>query len=467
MSAPAAPSGNRYDIAVLGGGPGGYVAALRAGQMGRRVLLVERGRVGGTCLNSGCIPSKALIHAAHLRHSFSRAGEFGLRVGECTVDFGAVLARNRSVVDRLAGGIERLCAARSVEVVRGEGRLAGKNALAVSAVGGERRIEADFIILATGSTAVGIPGFPFDGTRVVSPNDAVWLDRVPGEFVVIGAGASGVELGTAYRMLGARVTLVEMMDTILPGTDRDLVRVVARSLDRLGIEVLTGAKATGLGTDGVRVDAGGEERTIPADTVMVSVGRRPNTAGIGLDGAGIELDAKGFVRTGPDCRTNVPTIFAIGDCAGPPMLAHKASREGIVAVEAASGVAGAHRPRAVPSVIFSIPEAASAGLTEQEAAAAGHSTATGRFPMSALGRALTVGEADGLVKVVAEAKSGKVLGVHMACSGASDLIGEAALAVETGATLDDLAGTVHPHPTFTEALAEAAEACRKRAIHLL
>ncbi len=458
------------DLVIIGGGPGGYVAAIRAAQHGREVTLVEAGELGGVCLNRGCIPSKALIDVAEAVHRLPAEAARGLRAGPPHLDMAAFQSWKEQVVGRLRGGVARLLEGAGVKVVRGRARLTGPAAAEVDTDDGRRAIAFRSCILATGSVPVSLPQLPFDGEWVISSTEALSLQEVPRSLAVVGGGYIGLELAVAYRKLGAEVTVVELLDRLLPAVDPELVAVLGRSLERLGITVLLGARATGrveaAGRPYLRVEAGGAAHAIPADRVLVTVGRRPASGGLGLEAAGVALDERGFIRVDHAMRTSVPHIYAIGDLTGPPLLAHKASRQGLVAAEAASGRPAAMDVEVIPAVVFTDPEIATAGLTESEARAQGYEVAVGRFPFGASGRALAQGRGEGLAKVVADRESGVLLGVHLVGHEAGSLIGEAGLALELGATATDLALTVHAHPTLPEVLMEAAEVALGFPIHV-
>lgn len=458
-------------LLVIGGGPGGYVAAIRAAQLGVETTLVEQEEVGGICLNHGCIPSKALIHGADWAHRVSQGKELGIAVKGLKVDTAQLQEWKQEVVRKLTSGVERLLQANGVQIVKGKAVFQSPKKVLVESEHGTQAIEFKHCILATGSRSVELPGFEFDGEVVLSSRHALRLREVPEKLVVIGGGYIGLELGTVFAKLGAQVTVIEMMEQLLPGTDPELVRVVERRLQALGVEVHTQSKAKALkkGKSGVRLTAETPqgEVSVEADRVLVSVGRRPNTQEIGLEQAQIELDERGFVRVDDQLRTTNPRVWAIGDVAGPPMLAHKASHEGLVAAEIIAGRPAGPDWTAVPAVIFTDPEIAYVGLTEREAQEQGYEVLTGRFPFAALGRALFLGETDGFVKIVADKDNHVVLGVQIVGPEASTLIGEATLAVEMGARLEDLAWTVHAHPTLPEALMEAAEAALGQPIHIL
>jgi len=458
----------RTEVAIIGAGPGGYVAAIRAAQLGKKVTVIDRQWLGGVCLNVGCIPSKALIHVAKLKHQMEHAQAQGLTAGGVKVDMVQVQKWKGDVVAKLVGGIAQLHKAGKVEFLKGTGRLTGPHTIEVKATDGSTQsLEADHIVLATGSRPISIPGFAPDGKRVLTSTEALDLLEVPPTMVVIGGGYIGLELGTAYAHLGSKVTVIEMMDQLLPGTDPDLVRVVARRLRALGVEVHTSAKAKALTPKGVTFTTQeGKEVEASADKVLVSVGRKPNTDELGLDKAGVKVNAKGVVETDAQRRTNVPHIFAIGDITQGPPLAHKASHEGVVAAEAIAGKATGADWTSIAAVVFTDPEIAYVGLSEAEAKAQGIEVLVGKFPFGASGRALTVADADGMVKLIADKATQVVLGVSIVGPEAGELISECALAVEMGATLDDLALTVHPHPTLPEAIMEAAMLAKGEPVHV-
>jgi len=458
----------KTESVVLGSGPGGYVAAIRLGQLGKETILIEKDNLGGVCLNRGCIPSKALIRVAKLKKQIEAAKQIGLEVSGLTVDFAKVQTWKQSVVDKLVSGIDYLCKSNNVKIVKGTGKFKGPHLLEVAGTSGNETIETKNIIIATGSRYFDLPGFRFDGTRVISSTEALSLQEPPKNLVVIGGGVSGLELGTMYAQLGSKVTVVEMLDQLLPGTDIDLVRIVERSLRRLGIQYHVKSKAKEYRDGKVYATLeDGKETAFDADKVLVAVGRRPNSDQIGLETVGVKTDSHGFIQVNKKMETNVPEIYAIGDVVGPPMLAHKASKEGIVAAEAIGGLNSEADFRAIPGVVFTDPEIATVGLTEAQAKEKGYDPIVGKFPFTALGRALIAGETEGFAKIIGDKESGLVLGVHIVGIEASDLISEAALAIEMGATLEDIGLTVHPHPTLPEAIMEAAEAAKGKAIHIL
>ena len=459
-----------FEVVVIGGGPGGYPAAIRAAQLGKKVALIERDRLGGECLNYGCIPSKALISTANLLHALEGAAERGLDIGPAKVNMAQLQKWKGNVVQRLTSGVAQLCRGNGVEVISGTASFTGPNALHVEGASAEDVTFGDAII-ATGGRPSDLPAFRFDGKHIVSTKEALELPEVPRNLAVIGGGISGLEIGTFYAKLGSVVVVVEIMDQLLPGTDPEAVRVVERRLRRLGVEVHVKSQARGWREDrGQRVidivtPEGGIGRR--ADVILVAVGRRTNTDDLGLDRAGVRLGPKGFIIVDPDLRTLNPHVFAVGDVIGPPFLAHKATKEGLIAAEAIVGHPVEVDYRAMPAAIFTDPEIATVGLQESEAAAKGRKVRIGKVPFAAIGRALTTGDFDGFVKLVADPESKVLLGATIVGPDASDLISELALAIEMGATVTDIALTVHPHPTLPEGIMESAEAALGQAIHVL
>ncbi|MDT8903116.1 dihydrolipoyl dehydrogenase [Anaeroselena agilis] len=459
-----------YDIAVVGGGPGGYTAAIRAAQLGARVLLVEKEKLGGVCLNRGCIPTKTLLRSAERWQSLQDCAAFGLRAENIGFDFAAVMARKDQVVGQLQAGVVQLVAANGIEVRYGEAALAGPGALAVSSHAGREEFAVCKIILATGSEPMRLPVPGADLPGVLTSDEVLALDAVPRSMVVVGSGAVGVEFAAIFRAFGCQVTVVEMLPTLLPSIDADLVKRMALLLRKQGIKMLTGAKVTGIrpGPDGLTVavtTADGKELELVAEKVLAAAGRQPIVGGLGLEAAGVAFDRKG-IEVNAMMETNVAGIYAVGDVTGRYMWAHAASGEGLAAVESALGGAVEMDYGAIPGCIFTAPEIAAVGLTEQEALAAGRRVKTGRFNFAANGKAVSMGEADGLVKVVADADDGKLLGMHILGPHASDLVMEGAIAIRHGLTAEDIGKVIHPHPTLAETVMESVHALEGRAIHL-
>ncbi len=446
------------------------MAAIRLGQLGVDTVLVEKDRLGGECLNYGCIPSKALISVGNLVHKVQSAERMGVYVDGLRVDAEKLQTWKQSVIDRLNRGIATLCKAVNVDVLYGSAAFLSPRELEVSSGDDRTILKAENVIIATGSEPIPLKGFDVDGERILYSSHALELQRIPKSMTVIGGGITGLEIGTMYAKLGTRVVVVELLEQLIPGLSLDLVRVIGRSLKRLDVEYHLRTKALSLEVsgDGVILDVETPEKRmkIESELLLISVGRRPRTAGLGLDKAGVQVDSNGFIKVDRSMRTNVDGIYAIGDVIGIPYLAHKASKEGIVAAEAISGLPSEADYRAMPAAIFTDPEIATVGLSEEEAKEKGHEVLVGKFPFQASGRALTHGEADGFVKVVADRSSKEVLGVQIVGPEASDLISEAALAIEMGALVDDIGLTVHPHPTLPESLMEAAENALGKAIHI-
>jgi dihydrolipoamide dehydrogenase len=462
-----------FDLVVVGGGPGGYVCAIRAAQLGLKTALVERGALGGVCTNWGCIPSKTLLHAAELKRHLEEAATFGITVGEVAIDPARLRAHKDKVVGQLVKGIDLLLRKNGVEVIAGAASLESPRRLRVTAADGRARaLETRNVVLATGATPITLPALPLDGELIVSAQEAVDLRRVPRRLAVVGGGFIGIELATVYRALGSEVTVVEMLPAILTACDAEVVKVLERQLRRRGLTVKTRTTVTaasvadGAVTLTLTPEKGAAEELI-ADQVLVAVGMRPNAEGLGLEALGVARDAKGFVTVDAQRQTNVPGVYAIGDLAGGALLAHKASHEGIVAAEAIAGRRVAFDPRAVPFAVFTDPEIAAVGLTEAEAQAQGRKVRVGRFPLRALGKAQALAETEGLAKVVADAETDALLGVHLVGPHAGDLIAEAALALEVDATAEDLGAVIHVHPTISEALGEAALHADRRALNIL
>jgi dihydrolipoamide dehydrogenase len=456
---------------VIGAGTGGYPCAIRLGQLGVDTLIVEKAQAGGVCLNVGCIPSKALISATKLLHKAQAAQHMGIQFGAPTVDVAQMQTWKRGIIGKLTGGVKQLVKSNGAEYRQATARfLAPKRVELTNVDGSVDVVEAQHVVIATGSLPIEIPGFAVDQRRIVDSTGALDLPEVPGELVVIGGGYIGLELGQTYQRLGSKLTVIEGADRILAAVDKDLGELVAKQIVKDGGTILTGAVAKGWEERGgkaiVRVEVGGALREVAADVVLVAVGRRPITAGLDLERAGVQLSPRGFITVDAQQRTNVPGIFAVGDVVGQPMLAHKASHEGELVAEIIAGHDRVNDARTIPAVVFTEPEIASAGLTKDEAEAAGHTVRIGKFPFAASGRAMAIDETHGFVKVVTDAKDNRVLGVHIVGPEASDLISEAALAIEMGAFAEDISLTVHPHPTLGEAVMEAAKHALGEAIHI-
>jgi dihydrolipoamide dehydrogenase len=452
-----------YDVVIIGGGPGGYNAAIRAGQLGLSVACVEkRATLGGTCLNVGCIPSKALLHASELYEmAIKDFAGLGIEVTPA-LNLPAMMKQKSDSVGQLTKGIEFLFKKNKVDWVKGAGRLAGPGKVEVAgADGAVTTLGARSIVIATGSEPSFLPGVEVDQKRIVDSTGALSLPEVPGSLIVIGAGVIGLELGSVWRRLGAKVTVVEYLDRITPGLDAETAKTLQRSLTRQGVSFKLGARVTGAeaGDEGVELTfepvAGGAAQTLGADYVLLAIGRRPITDGLGLEAAGVALDRRGFVET-TRFATNVPGVYAIGDVTHGPMLAHKAEDEAVACIEIIAGRAGHVNYGVIPNVIYTSPEVASVGRTEEELKAAGIDYHTGKFPFTANARAKVNHEAEGFVKVLADARTDQILGVHMIGPDVGELIGEYCVAMEFSASAEDVARTCHPHPTRSEALRQAA-----------
>ena len=447
------------DVAVVGGGPGGYSAAFRAAELGLEAVVVDAGkRLGGVCLHEGCIPSKALLHVAGLISEAERARELGVDFGEPRIALDALRTwKTERVVGRLARGLAAVAKGKGVDVVGGLAVFESSRGLRVE--GDEpQKIRFAHAIVATGSRPVMLPGLAARSERIMDSTAAVELPDVPERLLVIGGGYIGLELGTVYAALGSRVTVVEMMDGLLPGVDRDLVQPLARRVEKLFAGVHLGARVAGLVDSGAVVEARIEgQAAMVFDRVLMAVGRRAQSDGLGLEATRVRPDARGVIPVDDRCRTEDPRIYAVGDVTGEPMLAHRAMRQGKVAAEAIAGRPAAFDNRAVPAVVFTDPEVAWCGLTEHEAQAAGREVRVGKFAWAASGRAATLGRSDGLTKLVIDPASGRVLGVGIVGPGAGELIAEGALAVENALLAEDVAATIHAHPTLSESLMEAAE----------
>jgi dihydrolipoamide dehydrogenase len=460
------------DLVVVGGGPGGYVAAIRAAQLGLQVALVERDALGGICLNWGCIPTKALLHNAEIYQYMKRGEEFGLYCDNLRFDFEKIVGRSRQVADRLAKGVAFLMRKNRIQVFNGVGRLAGAGAVAVQDDQGAATatLRAPHIILATGARARELPGLPFDHPQVLNSTEAMVLNAIPESLMIIGAGAIGVEFAYLYNTFGSRVTLVEMLPQVLPQEDHEISDLLRQSLTHQGIDVLLesrvdGAELTDRGAH-IRLQTPDGPKTIDSDKVLVAIGVRGNIEQLGLETAGVYTE-RDFIPVDALCRTNVPGIYAIGDVNGPPCLAHVASAEGIAAVEAIAGqeTLGINRQN-IPGCTYCQPQVASIGLTEHAATEAGYTIRVGRFPFTASGKALAVGESEGMVKVIFDAESDELLGAHIIGSAATDMIAEVGVARTLETTHYELLKTIHAHPTLSEAIMEAVGDAYDEAIHI-
>ena len=458
------------NVVVIGAGPAGYVCAIRLAQLGQKVTVVEKEYLGGTCLNVGCIPSKALIAAGVLVNRLAEASAMGITVKGVEVDAKKLVEWKAGIVGKLTGGIGVLLKNHKVDVVYGEARFVDAKTIAVQSKEGEKKLSFDDAVIATGSVPIEIPGFKNDEDAVWSSTGALRPAKIPGHLVVIGGGYIGLELGIMYKKLGSKVTVLEASAGALPGQERDCVKVIERSLKKMGVDLKTETFAKGYERKGgkttVKIETKGVASTIECDQILSTVGRKPYSAGLQLEKAGLAVDAKGFLAVDAQMRTKVKHIYAIGDIAGQPMLAHKGSKEGLVAAAVIAGQNETYDVRCVPAVIFTSPEMASVGLTEDQCKEKGLAYKTGSFPFAASGRAMSLMETEGFVKLITDAKTDELLGVHMVGPEVTELIAEAALAIEMGATAEDIARTIHAHPTLPEAMMEAAEAVHGMAVHI-
>nr|WP_318540729.1 dihydrolipoyl dehydrogenase [Terribacillus saccharophilus] len=458
------------DTLVVGAGPGGYVVAIRAAQEGQKVTVVEKGNLGGVCLNVGCIPSKALIQAGHKVEYAHGDADLGISTEGAKVDFSKVQEWKASVVNKLTSGVGGLLKGNKVDVVSGEVYFVDKNTVKVMDEKSSQTYTFNNCIIATGSTPIELPSFKYTD-RVLDSTGALNLKEIPKKLVVIGGGYVGIELGTAYANFGTEVTVLEGLKDILGGFEKQMTSLVSRKLKKKGVNIVTEAMAKGVEetADGVKVtyEAKGKEETIDADYVLVTVGRRPNTAEIGLEGVGVKMTDRGLIEIDEQCRTNIENIYAIGDIVEGPPLAHKASYEGKIAAEAISGKTSAIDYNGIPMVVFSEPELASVGHTEQSAKDAGYKVKASKFPFAANGRALSLNDSDGFMKLITREEDGVVLGAQIAGPNASDMIAELGLAVESGITAEDIALTIHAHPSLGEITMEAAEVAIGTPIHIV
>ncbi len=468
-------SDKQYDLVVIGGGPGGYVAAIRAAQLGMTTACVEgRGSLGGTCLNIGCIPSKALLQSSEkYADATKHFAEHGIKVDGVALDLPAMMGRKDKVVKNLTGGIEFLFKKNKVDYIKGWGSIPAAGSVKVALEGGgEQVLQTKSILIATGSESTPLPGVETDEKQVVTSTGALSLDKVPEHLVVIGAGVIGLEMGSVWSRLGAKVTVVEFLDRILPGMDAEIAKQTQRVLTKQGLKFKLGTKVTGAvnGKSGVKLTLepakGGDAEEMEAAVVLVAIGRRPFTEGLGLKELGVAMDNRGFIQVDGHYQTSVPGIYAIGDCVPGPMLAHKAEEDGVVAVERMAGQSSHVDYNMVPGVVYTWPEVAGVGKTEEQLKEEGVDYRVGKFPFTANSRAQAVGDTDGVVKVLADKRTDKVLGVHILGPLAGDILAEAVTVMEFGGSAEDIARTCHSHPGMGEAVKEAALAVDGRAIHI-
>ena len=462
-----------YDVVVIGAGPGGYSSAIRASQLGFKVAVVDKGTIGGECLNWGCIPSKALISAADFYYRLrNKSDEMGIIAENVSVDMLKLQKWKEKIQKDLVKGVESLLASYKVTTIIGEAKFEDKHTIKIKQKSSQKKVTAKFFIIAVGTEFLDLRGFKIDEKKILTARGVLELKDVPEHLICIGGGIIGLELGTVYAKLGSKVTVVELMPTLLPGINRSLTMVVERNLRKMGVEILkhTGAESVTEKNGALEVvvaNKEGKKKTLNGDVVLVSIGKKSINSKIGLNKAGVQLDKQGFINVDHQLRTSVSHIFAIGDCIGPPFLAHRSMKQGVIAAEVIAGHVGVEADfKAMPVAIFTDPEIAFVGMTESEAKQKGYSTITGRAPFLASGRAKTQQESHGFVEVVKDSTTDTLLGVQIVGPHASDLISEAALALELGASVEDIGFTVHPHPTLPEMVMEAAEATLQKAIHV-
>ena len=464
-------SENNYDLIVIGAGPGGYVGAIRASQLGLKTAIIDKAYLGGTCLNVGCIPSKALLDSSHRLHAAQhQLAEHGITTGEVKFDLGKMQARKDGVVKKMTTGVAYLMKKNKIDYYPGAANFSSPTTVNVIGTDGTKTLTAKKIIIATGSEPAAVPTLPFDGKRIISSTEALTLQAVPKKMVIIGAGAIGLEMGSVWARLGTKITVLEFMDRICPTMDREMTTAFQRMLEKQGFTFHLNTKAEGAKLVGDQMQVtritGDQKAVEECDIVLVAVGRRPHTANLGLDKIGLATDPRGFIKVDPHTyQTAVPTVYAIGDVIGGAMLAHKAEEEGVACVEQIAGKAGHVNYRACPAVVYTHPELAQVGLTEDEAKKEVGEIKVGKFQFMANGRAVAMGEGDGLIKIIGNAKTDRLLGVHVLGAHASDLIAEAVVAMEFASSVEDLARSFHAHPTLPEAMKEAALAADKHAIH--
>jgi dihydrolipoamide dehydrogenase len=467
---------HQVDAVVIGAGPGGYHAAIRLAQLGKSVVCIDRDEVGGVCLNWGCIPTKALLHVGEVIRHIEHASAIGLTVAKPAVDPEGVAKFKTEVVNANVGGVKTLFKANGVQFLYGEASFKSPTEIVVKTRdGGTDTIETKDVVIATGSAPVDVKAWPRDGETIINSDDAVQLKRVPGNALVIGGGVIGLEFATVFARMGAKVLVVEMLPQILTGTDLEIGKTLGRILKKQGVEIMLGTKVGALVKSGKTIRAtfngegtGGKDETRDFDTVLVAVGRRPVTDNLNLAAVGLSVDDQGFVAVDAQLRTKVPNVFAVGDVTGQPLLAHRAMKQGVIAAEVIAGnKSAAFDPVAVPNCVYTDPEVATVGLSEEEAKARGYDVRVGKFPLAASGRARTMNESDGIIKLVGDGKSDLLLGMHIVAPQAESLIGEGVIALEMGATLEDIGLSIHPHPTLTEGIMDAAEAAHGKAIHIV
>lgn len=457
----------KTDLVIIGAGPGGYVAAIRAGQLKIKTTLIEKKYIGGVCLNVGCIPTKALLHASELFLNLKKSKEMGIEVPEVKLNLENLNAWKKKVVNRLISGINFLLKSYNVNVIMGHAEFIDENTLLVKTNNGNIQVKSKNIIIATGSRPMDLINIKRDGDFIWNSDDAVEMKEIPKRLLIIGAGAVGLEFASIYSRLGSEVMVIEIAPTILPGSDKECANIFKRALEKQGIRIFTNSKVVSYKDKRFEIEIEGKVQVFEFDKVLLAVGRKPNTDNLGLERINIKLDERGFIVSNSKLQTNIENIYAIGDVKGQPLLAHKASKEAIVAVEIIAGIEKEYDVKYIPNVVYTMPEFASVGLSEEEAIKRGYKIKVGKFPISANGKALTMNITDGIAKLIVNQENNEILGVHIVSPEASSLISEATLSMESYLSYEDIALTVHPHPSISEILMEASENVDKKAIHII
>jgi len=457
----------KTELAIIGAGPGGYVAGIRAGQLGIKTIIIEKNYLGGVCLNVGCIPTKALLHASEILLNIKNSSKMGIEINDLKLDIKKLNSWKNSIIDKLVSGINFLLKNYNVEVIFGEAKFIDEKTLLVKTKNDDIKIVSKYIIIATGSRPSELPNIKRDGNFVWNSDDAVALKEIPKKLLIIGAGAVGLEFASIYSRLGSDVMVIEIANQILPGIDNECATTLKRALEKQNIKIFTNSKVIGYKENVFEIEIEGNVKSFEFDKVLLAVGRKPNVENLNLESVGISLNEKGFIKVNKKLQTNVENIYAIGDVIGQPLLAHKASKEGITAVEIIAGIESEYDVKYIPSVVYTNPELASVGLSEEEAKKKGYKIKIGKFPISANGKALSMNITDGLAKIITNEENDEILGIHIVSPEASSLISEGTLAMESYLTSEDIALTTHPHPSISEILMEAAENVKKKAIHII
>jgi len=457
----------KTELVIIGAGPGGYVAGIRAGQLGIKTIIIEKNYLGGVCLNVGCIPTKALLHASEILLNIKNSSKMGIEINDLKLDIKKLNSWKNSIIDKLVSGINFLLKNYNVEVIFGEAKFIDEKTLLVKTKNDDIKIVSKYIIIATGSRPSELPNIKRDGNFVWNSDDAVALKEIPKKLLIIGAGAVGLEFASIYSRLGSDVMVIEIANQILPGIDNECATTLKRALEKQNIKIFTNSKVIGYKENVFEIEIEGNVKSFEFDKVLLAVGRKPNVENLNLESVGISLNEKGFIKVNKKLQTNVENIYAIGDVIGQPLLAHKASKEGITAVEIIAGIESEYDVKYIPSVVYTNPELASVGLSEEEAKKKGYKIKIGKFPISANGKALSMNITDGLAKIITNEENDEILGIHIVSPEASSLISEGTLAMESYLTSEDIALTTHPHPSISEILMEAAENVKKKAIHII